>query len=405
MEPRLAILILIPLCLPVEAARARIQPTLARVAPAGQQQFRVSTMPARLEAATLVASVRWSVNGVLGGSAECGTIDSSGLYRAPGRIPSPPEVHVGAEAEGVENRHLSATVLVGGRPPSYRLVRQWGEPADRLDRMKSPHGISIEPGGQVLIADEGSGRVLRYTPEGTFVRQIGHGPGRENGQFTRPRHAVAASDGRIFVSDEKSDRPRLQVFSQEGEFLRTLGEKGTGAGMLLRAHGMQFDSQGRLFVVDVDNARVNVYEASGKFLHAWGKDGLYPGEFNAAHGLVLDLSGDVFLCGYYGPVSKYDPEGRFLLAFNYGEPPDGPLYFHSIGGDRWGNVYVAVRNQGTRRGPWDVIKYNNHGDFITGWRLTSPDPETNWVAVDPQDAAYVLFQSKSKVGVEVFRPE
>ena len=196
-----------------------------------------------------------------------------------------------------------------------------------------------------------------------------------------------------------------EIGAGEGEFLRILAEKGTGPGMLLRAHGMQFDSQGRLFVVDVDNARVNAYESSGKFLYAWGKDGLLPGELNAAHGLVVDPGGDVFLCGYYGPGGKYDPQGNFLFAFNHPEPPDGPMYFHSIGGDRWGNVYVAVRNLGDRRAPVSVLKYNNNGDYVTGWRLSSLDHDVNWVAVDSRDTAYVLFEGPSRVGVEVFRPE
>jgi hypothetical protein len=405
-----AVVLLAVLGLPVRPnetrlPRARIQPSLVRLAPGGQQQFRVSTIRARLEAATLVENVRWTVNGVAGGNGEVGTINVAGLYRAPARPPSPPEVHIGAEAEGMANRYLWATVLVGDRPPSYRLLRQWGESADRLNRLKSPHGISVEPDGNLLLADEGSGRVLRYSPEGALLAEIGHGPGRENGQFTKPRYALADADGRIFVSDEKSDRPRLQIFSAEGEFLRILAEKGTGPGMLLRAHGMQFDSHGRLFVVDVDNARVNVYECSGKFLYAWGKDGLLPGELNAAHGLVVDPSGDVFLCGYYGPASKYDPQGSFLFAFNHAEPPDGPMYFHSIGGDRWGNVYVAVRNLGGRRAPVSVLKYNNNGDYITGWRLSSLDHDVNWVAVDRRDTAYVLFEGPSRVGVELFRPE
>ncbi|MGH9629321.1 MAG: NHL repeat-containing protein [Bryobacteraceae bacterium] len=389
----------------VRQPRARIHPSIMRVLPNGQQQFRVSTMHARLEAATVVHNVKWSVNEVIGGSPEFGIIDANGLYTAPAKTPAPSEIHIGAEVEGVANRYVWATVSMGSGKPSYRLVRAWGEPVSKLERLRSPHGVTISPKGEVIVADEGSHRVIRYSSEGKFLGEVGYGFGREPGQFTKPRHTAVDADGHIWVSDEKSDRPRLQVFSADGEFSRILGEKGTAPGMLLRAHGMQFDRQQRLFVVDVDNARVSVYDRSGKFLFDWGKDGLYPGEFNAAHGLFIDPSGDVFISGYYGPVQKFTADGKFLLAFGFGEPPDGPVHFHAIGGDRWGNVYVTVRNLGHRPNEVSIVKYNNNGDFITSWLLSKAEREVNWVTTDHRGLVYAVYDSKSHVGVEVFQPE
>jgi hypothetical protein len=168
---------------------------------------------------------------------------------------------------------------------------------------------------------------------------------------------------------------------------------------------MQFDRQQRLFVVDVDNARVNVYDKAGKFLFDWGKDGLYPGEFNAAHGLFIDPSGDVFISGYYGPVQKFTADGKFLRAFGYGEPPDGPVHFHAIGGDRWGNVYITVRNKGHRPNEVSLIKYNNNGDFVTSWRLSDAEREVNWVTTDQRGLVYAAYDSKSHIGIEVFQEQ
>jgi sugar lactone lactonase YvrE len=385
--------------------RAMIRPSVARLAPGVKQQFYISSMPARLEGATIVHNVRWSVNDIPGGNGEFGTIDANGLYRSPAKAPSPAEIRIGAEVEGVGNRFVWATVIMGNGRPAYKLVRGWGEPIGKNGRLQAPHGLTIAPNGQVIVTDEKMNRVIRYSPEGKFLGEVGYGSGREPGQFTKPRHSAVDSDGRIWVSDEKSDRPRLQVFSAEGEFSRILGDKGTGPGMLLRAHGMQFDRQQRLFVVDVDNARVNVYDKAGKFLYDWGKDGLYPGEFNAAHGLFIDPSGDVFISGYYGPVQKFTAEGKFLRAFNYGEPPDGPVHFHAIGGDRWGNVYVTVRNLGHRPNEVSLIKYNNNGDFVTSWRLSEAEREVNWVSADQQGLVYAAYESKTYVGVEVFQEQ
>ena len=69
--------------------RARINPSVVHVAAGAQQQFRVSAMITRLEAATAVHNVKWSVNDVVGGSPEFGTIDASGMYKAPPKTPVP----------------------------------------------------------------------------------------------------------------------------------------------------------------------------------------------------------------------------------------------------------------------------------------------------------------------------
>jgi sugar lactone lactonase YvrE len=386
-------------------ARAMIKPSVIRLAPGAQQQFYVSAMVARLEAATIVHNVKWSVNDVAGGNQEFGTIDANGLYRGPSQTPSPREISIGAEVEGVGNRFVWATVIMGDGRPIYKLVRGWGEPVGKNGRLQRPHGLTIAPNGEVIVTDEITHRVIRYSAEGKFLGEVGYGPGREPGQFTKPRHTAVDAEGRIWVSDEKSDRPRLQVFSTDGEFSRILADKGTSPGMLLRAHGMQWDKQQRLFVVDVDNARVNVYDKTGKFLFDWGKDGLYPGEFNAAHGIFIDSSGDVFISGYYGPVQKFTAEGKFLHAFNYGDPPDGPVHFHAIGGDRWGNVYVTVRNKGHRPNEVSLIKYNNNGDFVTSWRLSQVEREVNWVSADRRGFVYAAYESKSYVGIEVFQEQ
>lgn len=386
--------------------RVSITPTIASVATGAVQQFRVTAAPERLDPRIMVSEVVWSVNEVVGGTAEFGTIDPNGLYRAPAKAPaSTREVRIRGEVSGAENRVVWATVLIGGRTPTYSFVRFFGEAADKLERLVRPHSVLVEEDGNVLIADENSHRVLRYSRDGQFHGEIGYGPGREPGQFTAPRDVAVGPGGVIYVSDEKNDRPRLQVFSPAGEFIRIFAEKGTAPGMLLRAHGMQFDSKDRLFVVDVDNSRVNAYDKDGAFLYDWGKDGLYPGELNAAHGLYIDPADDVFISGYYGPIQKFTPEGKFITAFAYGEPPDGPLYFHAIGGDRWGNVYLTARSRGQRAGAISIRKYNNNGDFITSWPLSTDDRSVDWVRTDSEGLVYAAFRGRTQVGVEVFRPE
>jgi len=401
--------------------RAIIKPSLVRLEPGAQQQFKVVMLATYLNAASAPQEVIWSVNGIPGGNKEFGTIDPNGIYTAPKKPPTPCEVHIGAETLEAANRYLFATVLMG--EPSYKLIHIWSqqikseqaelEEGKSTGELKKPHGICLDRQGNLLIADQ-AGWVMRFTNKGKYLGDIGSGRGSDPGEFTEPRAVQVDVHGHIWVTDSKGDRPRIQMFTHDGEFVRIFAEKGIGPGQIHRAHGIGLDARQRLFVTDVDNFRINVYSHDGQFLYSWGQPGLDAGEFNAPHGLVVDPSGDVFVSGYYGPTQKFDPNGKFLFAFAHGDPPDGPVYFHTMVGDKWGNIYLMVRNKEGGQGELQkqttgrllsILKFNNNGDYIIGWSLSEPDHRESWSVVADDGTVYSLFRGETNMGVQTFVPQ
>ena len=394
--------------------RATIQPSLVHVDPGAEQHFKIVLVATRLMGASLPKNVKWAVNDIPGGNGAVGTIDASGTYRAPRVVPSPREIHIGATVPEAANAYLFGTVIVGDGPVRYHSIHTWTEKTnedDEASHLVTPHGIGLDKDGNILIADVGASQVYRYTVEGRYLGKIGDGPGSSPGQVTRPREVRSDIAGRIFVTDNKGDRPRVQVFSEEGNFQQIFAEKGRLPGMLFRAHGMDFDTKRRLFVVDVDNMRVNVYDKEGNSLYDWGTEGFLPGEFNAPHGLYVDRSGDIFVTGYYGPTQKFNAEGEFVLAFGHGDPPDGPVHFHSVSGDKWGDAYLSVRDRGDYRGDAqssgetraNIVKYNNNGDFIASWAFSERHRKPAEVVVNDEGLVYTLFTSEGEAGVETFK--
>jgi DNA-binding beta-propeller fold protein YncE len=396
--------------------RAQIKPSIVTLKPGETRRFKVIMTATRLMAATAPEKVSWSVNDVPGGSQQIGTIDETGLYRAPASVPSPCEVHIGADVPQAANRYLFATVVVGESRPEYKSIRIISEPLKRGagsdGHLTTPHGIGLDADGNILIADEFGNSVHRYTPEGKYLGQLGDGPGEKPGQFKAPRVAIIDDAGQIYVTDSKGDQPRIQVFSRAGKFLKMFAEKGRQPGMILRAHGMDFDSQGRLYTVDVDNMRVNVYGRDGGFLYDWGVEGVFPGQFNAPHGLFVDRSDDVLITSYYGPAQKFNRQGDFIFDYCHGDPPDGPVYFHNSTGDHWGNIYICVRTKEGSQGQLargaankvSVLKYNNNGDFVTDLTLTTREHKESSAVVDKAGRVYALFEGEHEVGFEVFAP-
>ncbi|MHC4154460.1 MAG: NHL repeat-containing protein [Planctomycetota bacterium] len=405
--------------------RAIIKPSLVRLKPGAQQRFKVIMLATYLKASSAPEKVIWSVNGIPGGNKKLGTIDPNGLYTAPKKAPTPREIHICAEAPEAANRYLFATVLMGD--PSYELVHTWSqeiksEEADSEEEdeegkstgeLKKPHGICLDKDGNLLIVDQ-AGWVMRFNTKGEYLGDVGLGKGGDPGEFEEPRVVQTDVHGHIWVTDSKGDRPRVQMFTHDGEFVRIFAEKGIGPGQIHRAHGMGFDARQRLFVTDVDNFRISVYSHDGEFLYNWGHAGLDAGEFNAPHGLVVDPSGDLFVSGYYGPTQKFDPNGKFLFAFAHGDPPDGPVYFHTMVGDKWGNIYLMVRNKEGGQGELQkrtagklisIMKFNNNGDHITGWSLGEPDHRESWSVVADNGTVYSLFKGETHMGVQTFVPQ
>ncbi|HUZ46149.1 MAG TPA: NHL repeat-containing protein [Terriglobia bacterium] len=388
--------------------RARIEPSLAKLQPGAQQQFRAIIAAPTFSYAHLAENVTWTVNDVEGGSSQVGTIDARGLYRAPAQVPVPHEVHVCAKVEGVMNPLLFATVLVGASEVSYTMKSSW---TDEAHVMKYPHSISLDPQGNLLIADSTGNGAYRFSREGKLLTVFGFSPrhkkgahapegsvskhpslamgyfgGMDPGYFSAPRVAISDKEGNVYVVDTEERRPQIQVFDTEGNFKYAFGQHGNLPGYLIRVHGMAFDSKGLLHAEDVENCRVNTYEPDGKFVGSWGHEGALPGQLNAPHCLYIDPNDEPFVIGYYGPTQKFTSDGHYLLSFAHANPPDHPISFQSLFGDRWGNVYVPMRDEGLQ-------KYNNVGEFV-GW--VTRGVGTQWGTVAHDGTIYLLPTSTSK---------
>ena len=124
-----------------------------------------------------------------------------------------------------------------------------------------PHGLAVDHEGNVYVTDgrDGGGKghtVLKFNPAGELVLTLGQpgvaGEGRNT--LNRPSDVAIARNGDIFVADGHSGMDtnmRIVKYSKDGTFIKEWGKKGSAPGELNGAHGLAFDSRGRLFVADL----------------------------------------------------------------------------------------------------------------------------------------------------------
>ena len=94
---------------PPQPVSVTISPTSATVRISKTKQFTATVQN------TVNTAVTWRVNGVTGGNSTVGTISTSGLYKAPGAVPSPATVTVTAVSVVDSTKSASAAVTISRR--------------------------------------------------------------------------------------------------------------------------------------------------------------------------------------------------------------------------------------------------------------------------------------------------
>jgi DNA-binding beta-propeller fold protein YncE len=175
--------------------------------------------------------------------------------------------------------------------------------------------------------------------------------------------ASAAVDSRehIFVS-HRGPHPIME-FDAQGKFIRAWGD-----GMFVRPHGLKFDREGNLWVVDDGGHIVVRMDSNGRVRMVLGRKdeaAETPGNFNRPTDVAFAPNGDFYVTDGYGNsrVVKFTKEGRFIRA--WGKKGDGEGEFnlpHAVAVDRRGRVYVGDRTN------YRMQVFDEDGKFLAQWK-------------------------------------
>jgi DNA-binding beta-propeller fold protein YncE len=110
--------------------------------------------------------------------------------------------------------------VVRKHSPEGKLLLTLGEPsvagADQ-GHFDKPTDMVVLPSGEIFVTDGyGNRRVVHFDANGRYVKEWGQ-EGNEPGQFALPHSIVADSAGRLYVADREN--ARIQVFDTTGKLL------------------------------------------------------------------------------------------------------------------------------------------------------------------------------------------
>ena len=226
--------------------------------------------------------------------------------------------------------------------PEGNLVRSFGS-SKVFDR---PSGVAVDEERQrVYVADARKHAILVFDTTGKKIAEYAKGPGAEEGQLYMPSNLALGSDGTIYVSD--GGNFRVQVFSPEGEFLRTWGEIGDTPGTFARPKGIALDSEDHVYVIDAAFNNIQIFRKDGQLLLWLGQASEKPGGFLLPSTLSIDDQDRIYVIQQEDPVvqvfqylgpkyfeiypeKKLEYEEKLGVTFRFGEedvepesPPSG----------------------------------------------------------------------------------
>jgi hypothetical protein len=189
--------------------------------------------------------------------------------------------------------------------------------------------IAVGFGGVYVGRGSPSAAVLQFQDNGVFLREFG--------TFANICGIACNAAGNVHVLDATNSTLTVSVFDANGVFLRQWGSPGTKDGQFGRFESgatsmIAANEDGEVFVCDPGNTRVQVFDQDGNFLRKWGNQGSLPNEFSPANPLaiaVAPITGKVYAGSYIWPYSGalavFDKHGKFLKAG--GSPTSAGIFY------------------------------------------------------------------------------
>lgn len=284
-------------------------------------------------------TVRWAAILCAAALAACSSVPEKSVktFKGPLVWPSPPE----------QARYAYETVL---RSPADvaeieldkdKLIRQLSGGPAVSDRPVFEKAAAIAARqGRIYVTDTSTETIVVFDVPRRRVFRFGQ---RAPNSLAKPSGIALDGQSNVYVADAK--RRQIMVFDSLGLFLRVVG----GPDDLERPTGVAVSLDGdRIYAVDrsdneSNNHRVVMYDKDGKKLKTIGKRGSGDGEFNVP--LQAAVAGDgrlyVLDSGNFR-VQAFDRDGNFIRAFGRpGVYPGNLARPRGIAVDDDGNVYVT----------------------------------------------------------------
>ncbi len=280
----------------------------------------------------------------------------------------------------------------------YRFDRLWPNLAQPW-YFVFPEAIAIDSRGLVYVANSGFDSIQVFSLDGELIRSWGsEGSGRE--QFNSPNGiAISATSGNVYVAD--TDNHRIQIFSADGVYIDEWGKEGSGDGEFVGPSAIAVNATSdEVYVVDRDNHRIQVFSAKGDYIDQWGSQGSGVSEFSDPQRIAVSAtSGEVYVADTKNNrIQIFSAKGDYIDQWGSQGSGNGEFSVpEGIAISASGDVYVADSENNR------VQVFSAKGVYIDQWGSKgSKSGEFNspqGIAISANGELYVVEMSNQRVQI------
>lgn len=286
--------------------------------------------------------------------------------RAEGVLRAPEAIAIARNGDVLVGDQFSHVVQRFSATGDFR--DEWGSYGSGPGQFGAVSGLATDAAGNVYALDSTHDRIEKFDPSGRLLGMWG-GAGRAVGQFRfgaglgpdmPPGGGIAVAGAYVYVSDTLNDR--VQRFRSDGSGATIWAGRGSGTTSLSSPRGL-LASGGVLYVADDHDQRVVALDSRGRSIGQIGESGL-PGGWADPYA-IAQSGADIFVVDDNGGriveltrtlryVRSFAGAGRYRLS----------KYIRAIASDRSGHLYV------TDTGHYRISVFDTSGRWLRSWGIS-----------------------------------
>lgn len=229
--------------------------------------------------------------------------------------------------------------------PRGEKLRSFGKQGSREGEFDLPCGVAVDRDDTILVADCNNHRIQKFTAKGKFLTAVGT-QGKGPLQFGSPIGIAisTSSEGRVYIADKENGC--VQILNSDLSYYSSFGRRGIAEGEFAEMMHLACDNTGCVYVADGGNNRVQVFTDEGEFLRVFERPHGVGGGEEVSHpwGVAVDITGTVYISerGRHCVSLLTYSTGEFLTSFGrHGEGEGKFQRPHGVAVDSSGVVYVC----------------------------------------------------------------
>jgi predicted membrane-bound mannosyltransferase/sugar lactone lactonase YvrE len=279
------------------------------------------------------------------------------------------QLNSGAPLETITTTDPYSAKMIS-RQPDYFISKGGSAEGD----LNEPRGVRVAQDGTIYVADSNNNRIQQFSQTGELINSWGvyanilegDAPG---GTLNQPWDVVTGKDGSVYVVDTFNHR--IQKFTSNGQFVKTLGvfAQGTGPDTIWGPRGIAIGLDGNVIIADTGNKRVVIYDKDLNYVTQFGGAGFEAGQFDEPVGIDVSDTGVIAVADTWNRrVQLFSPDESGLVYTQTGEFEVDAWFGQSLDNKPYltfspkGTIFVSDPEGGR------LLEFDLTGELIQGWQ-------------------------------------